>query len=162
MTDGILPGRGLRSPPMLLALLVIVVTTLSAVFGAGPTLLIAAVGFVAVLLAVLASRAVRRSYRQGPAWTENAETDREETNEIATELADLRTRHSRGDITDAAFERKTEQLLKSESESVIEAREHIEQLREEGKLDDKQLHEDQSDNGNENGREREREREDKK
>jgi len=88
-----------------------------------PVWLVAVVGFAVLLpLSGILSRAL--TGESTSVDDEAATTRREETAEAADALEDLRARYARGELTDAEFERRVENLL--ETESLHEAREFVE------------------------------------
>lgn len=117
-----IPRRRLRSLPVVLgALLLVVVVGVSEWFGIGPTGLIAVGGFALVCLVVLGRYAARRWRRRGPTWSDDAQASRAEASEAAADLADLRAKRDRGDLTDGEFAARVEETL--DVDSVAAARE---------------------------------------
>ena len=118
-------SRRLRSPPVVLGALLLVAVAVSEWFGIGPTGLIAVGGFALVLLVVLGRYAARRWRRRGPTWSEDAQASRTEAADVAADLADLRAKRERGDLTDAEFAARVEETL--DVDSVSEVREAVEE-----------------------------------
>ena len=116
-------SRRLRSPPAVLGVLLLVAVAGSAVFGVGPTGLIAVGGFALVLLVVLGRYAARRFRRRGPTWSEDAQNSRAETTEAAADAAELREEYERGDLTEDEFAARVEERL--DVDSVVQAREAV-------------------------------------
>ena len=117
-------SRRLRSPPVVLGVLLLVAVAGSEFFGIGPTGLLAVGGFALVLLVVLGRYAARRWRRRGPTWSEDAQASRTEAADVAGDLADLRAKRERGDLTDAEFAARVEETL--DVDSVSEVREAVE------------------------------------
>jgi len=107
-------GRRIRRLPLLLlGVLTAVVLGLWAVDG--PAVLVGFVGFVVLLLFVMARSVARRALRQGPAWSEGAQRSRDEVSEAAARLTDLRAQRERGEISEAEFQRRADEILDTES-----------------------------------------------
>ena len=117
------PSRRLRSPPVLLGALLLVVVGISEWFEVGPTGLLAVGGFALVGLVVLGRYAARRWRRRGPTWSDDAQASRTEAAEAAADLADLRAKRDRGDLTDAEFAARVEETL--DVDAVADAREAV-------------------------------------
>jgi len=116
--------RRLRSAPVVLGVLLLLVVAVSEFFDAGPTELIAVVGFVLLVGVVLGRYALRRRRRSGPAWSEDARASRAEATEAAADVAELREQRERGDLTEAEFAARVEERL--DADAVAEAREAVE------------------------------------
>lgn len=119
------PSRRLRSPPALLGALLLVAVAVSEWFGVGPTGPLAVGGVALVCLVVLGRAAARRWRRRGPTWSDDAQASRTEAVEAAADLADLRVKRDRGELTDAEFAARVEETL--DVDSVAEAREAVDE-----------------------------------
>ena len=113
----------LRSLPVVLGGLLLIVVAVSELFDAGPTGLIAVGGFALVFAVVLGRYALRRRRRSGPAWSEDARASRTEATAAAADLAELREQRERGDLTEEEFAARVEETL--DAEAVAEAREAV-------------------------------------
>jgi len=124
----------LRSLPVALGALLLVVVAGSEFFGVGPTGLIAVGGFGLVFAVVLGRYALRRRRRRGPAWSEDAQASRAEATEAAATLAELRERRERGDLTEAEFAARVEETL--DADAVADARAAVEEGVDPAEFDD--------------------------
>jgi len=118
------PTGRFRSLPVVLGGLLLVVVAVSEVAGVGPTGLIATGGFAFLLLVVLGRYGARRWRRRGPTWSDDAQASRAEATEAASDLAALREKRERGELSDAEFAARVEETL--DVDSVAEAREAVE------------------------------------
>jgi hypothetical protein len=98
-----------------------------------PPVVVAVGGFALVFLIVLGRYAARRWRRRGPTWSEDAQASRVEATEAAADVADLRAKYERGNLTEDEFAARVEERL--DVDSVAEAREAVEDGVDPGEFD---------------------------